>query len=161
MNNIITYIKPVSILKRIFGALLILLSIYVVLFNNILFVFFMCALGIFLSATTGSQINLSNNTYREIWSIFSIHFGNWHKNPEFEYISVFKGKQSQRINSLGASASFSNQIFIINLFYSKNKHITFYQSKNKDNAFKVATDIKNTLKLDILDATEKEQKWLP
>ena len=86
--------------------------------------------------------------------------GKWKPIPEFEYISVFKGMQKQRVNSLGASTTFTDVVFLINLFYDSNKHITFYRTFEKENAFKVARHFKLALGLDILDATEREQKWV-
>jgi hypothetical protein len=120
----------------------------------------MMSFGVYLASSVGSQINLDDNTYRNIWSIFAIHFGKWTANPKFEYISVFKGKQKQRVNSLGASITFSDEVFLINLFYTRNKHKTFYRTFDKKNAFEVAQHFKLALGINILDATEREQKWL-
>jgi len=118
------------------------------------------AFGVYLASSEGSQIDLDNNTYRTVWSLFAIHIGKWKPNPKFEYISVFKGKQKQRINSLGASTSFIDEVFLINLFYDRNKHRTFYRTFDKKDALKVAEHFKLALGINILDATEREQKWL-
>ena len=160
MDNIITYLKPVSILKKIFGTVIFLFAFFTIVYQSILFGFFMLSFAIYLISSEGTQINLDNNTYRNIWSIFAIHLGKWKPIPEFEYISVFKGMQKQRVNSLGASTTFTDVVFLINLFYDSNKHITFYRTFEKENAFKVARHFKLALGLDILDATEREQKWV-
>jgi len=160
MKNSITYLKPVPFVKRLFGTLIILFAFYVMVYQSLLFSFFMIAFGVYLASSEGSQINLDNNTYRNIWSIFAIHFGKWKTIPKFEYISVFKGKQKQQINSLSASTSFSEEVFLVNLFYEEIKHETFYRTFDKEDAFKVAQHFKLALNLAILDATEREQKWL-
>lgn len=160
MENIITYLKPVSIFKKIFGTTIFLFAFFTIAYQSMLFGFFMISFAVYLISSEGTQINLAERTYRNIWSIFAIHFGKWKPIPEFEYISVFKGKQKQRVNSLGASTTFTDEVFLINLFYNRNKHITFYRTYNKEDAFKVAKHFKLALGIDILDATEREQKWL-
>ncbi len=160
MENIITYLKPVSFFKKLFGIILFLFAFYVIIYQSILFGFFMASFGVFLASSEGSQVNLDDNTHRNIWSIFAIHFGKWRSNPRFEYISVFKGKQKQRVNSLSASTTFSDEVFLINLFYDRNKHKTFYRTFDKKDAFEVAEHFKLAFGINILDATERKQKWL-
>lgn len=120
----------------------------------------MMAFAVYLISTEGSQINFEKKLYRSIWSIFSIHLGKWNSIPNFEYISVFKGKQKQRVNSLSATTTFSEEIFYVNLFYNRNRHITFYKTFDKNKAFKIANEFKDNLNIDILDATNKEKVWL-
>jgi hypothetical protein len=48
----------------------------------------------------------------------------------------------------------------VNLFYNRNKHITFYKTNDKKAAFDVAQHFKEVLGIDILDATATEKKWL-
>ncbi len=160
MKTIHTYLKPISPFKKIFGTIVLIFSIYIIMVQSILFGFFMMSFAVYLISTEGSQINFNSKTYRNIWSIFSIHFGKWKAIPEFEYISVFKGMQKQRVNSLSASMSFSDEVFYVNLFYNRNKHITFYKTFEKEKAFKVAKDFKKAFELDILDATEKKSLWM-
>lgn len=158
--NIVTYLQPISILKRLFGVFLFLFSFLVIFTQSILFGLFIMAFAVYLSSSEGSQINLGAKTYRTIWSIFAIHIGKWRTIPDFQYISVFKGKQKQRVNGLGASTTFSDEVYYINLFYNRNKHKTFYRTFNKEDAFKIASHFQLALNIDILDATEKKQKWL-
>lgn len=160
MENIITYLKPVSNLKKVFGAVVILFAFYILIFESILFGAFMIAFAVYLASSEGSQINLDTSTYRTIWSLFSIHFGKWKPCPDFEYISVFKGKQSQRVNGLGASTKFIEEVFLVNLFYERNKHLTFHRTFEKEDAFKVAKHFYLALGIDVLDATDREQKWI-
>lgn len=160
VNNIITYLKPVSFFKSLFGIIVFIFAFYVIFYQNILFGFFMASFAIYLNSSEGSQINLDSRTYRNIWSIFGIHFGKWKPIPTFEYISVFKGRQKQRVNSLGASTTFTDEVFLINLFYGRNRHETFYRTFKKEDAFEVAKHFRLALGIGILDATEREQKWL-
>ena len=118
------------------------------------------AIGLNLISTEGSEINLENNTYRNLKSIFGIHFGKWKPCPKFEYVSVFKTKENQTINVISATTTITSDIIYLNLFYNKNKHLTFYKTEDKEDAFKVAKKIQSKLGIDVLDATEKESKWI-
>lgn len=160
MEHIITYVRPIPFFKKLFGTLVILFSVYAVFYQSMIIGFFMLAFGIYLSSSEGSQIDLDRKTYRNIWSIFAIHFGKWEPLPDYEYISLFKGKQKQRVNGAGAGTTLTDQVYLINLFYQRNKHTTFYRSFDKDDALKVAKHFRMALGLDILDATERDQRWL-
>jgi len=48
----------------------------------------------------------------------------------------------------------------INLFYDRNKKITSFRTQNRKEAFNLAHEIAQILNIDILDATERESKWL-
>jgi len=159
-ENIITYLKPISNLKKVFGAVVIVFALYIFIFQNILFGSFMITFAVYLTSSVGSQFNLVDKTYRNIWSLFGVHLGTWKPSPDFEYISVFKGKQSQRVNGVGATTKFTETVFLINLFYDRNKHLTFYRTFDKEDAMKVAKHFNLALGIDILDATEREQKWI-
>ena len=156
--NIITYLKEVPLMKRILGYSLILFGLCAFLFFNIIMGAVFIGLGVNFVATTGSQINLTNKTYRKTTSIFGIEFGTWKPCPEFEYVSVFRTNESQTVNFITATSTES--IILLNMFYDTNKHITFYKTTDKADAFKVAQHFKMVFNMDILDATEREKKWL-
>lgn len=120
----------------------------------------MIVLGIGLNTKDGSEINLSVKQYRTIKSVFGITIGNWKPLPEFEYVSVFRTKENQTVRVVTAEATSSSEIILLNLFYNRNKHITFYKTDNKEDAFKVAEHFKLALDIDILDATENKKRWL-
>lgn len=80
--------------------------------------------------------------------------------PNFEYASVFKTNESQTIRVVTAETTQKSSVILVNLFYERNKHITFYKTTNKIKAFEVAKHFKLALEIDILDATESEKKWL-
>lgn len=157
MKNTHTYLKSVPVLEELFGTIVFLFSIWIALSSSTLFGFFMAAFAVYLLSIEGSQINFETKIYRTIWSIFSIHFGRWKSIPKFDYISVFNGRQKQRVNGLGASTVFTDEVYFINIFYHRNKHITFYKTFNKEEAFVIATEFQIKLELEILDATEKER----
>ncbi|HYD92100.1 MAG TPA: hypothetical protein VEA37_11520 [Flavobacterium sp.] len=158
--NIITYLKEVPLMKRILGYSLILFGLCAFLFFNIIMGAVFIGLGVNFVATTGSQINLTNKTYRKTTSIFGIEFGTWKPCPEFEYVSVFRTNESQTVNFITATATSTESIILLNMFYDTNKHITFYKTTDKADAFKVAQHFKMVFNMDILDATEREKKWL-
>jgi hypothetical protein len=159
MSKII-YLKEVPFFKKLFGLSIVVVSIGILITGNILFGLIFLAIGINIILTEGTEIDLENKTYRSVKSIFGINFGKWKTCPKFEYISVFKTKETQRINVVTASTAFTNQIILLNLFYSGNKNITFYKTFDKADAFKVAEHFKLAFDIDILDATESEKKWL-
>jgi len=158
--NSITYLKDIPTVKKAFGLLIGIAGLYIFLATNIVFGLIFLAIGINLILAEGSQINLDNKTYRNVKFIFGIHFGKWKPCPEFEYISVFRTKENQTINVVSATTTFTSDVILINLFYNRNKHLTFYKTDNKSDAFKVAEHFKLALDVDILDATDKESKWL-
>lgn len=159
MNKII-YLKEVPFFKKLFGIILGILAIGIFITSNMLFGLIFLAIGINLVLTEGSEIDLENKTYRTVKSIFGINFGKWNSCPKFEYVSVFRTKETQRVNVVTATTALTNEIILLNLFYNGNKKITFYKTDDKEEAFKVAEHFKLALNIDILDATESEKKWL-
>lgn len=157
--NTIKYIKQVPLFKKVFGTSLIIVGLIFVLTSSIMFGLIAMVIGINIIVTDGSEINLENKTYRKLKSFYGLDFGKWQTCPKFEYVSVFKTKISQKVTVVTASTTFTDDVILLNLFYG-NKNITFYQTNNKEDAFKVAYHFKMALDIDILDATEKEKKWL-
>jgi hypothetical protein len=158
--SIITYLKEIPVIKKVFGIAIIIAGLYIFLTTNIVFGLIFIVIGINLILREGSQINLENKTYRIIKSIFGIHIGKWKPCPKFEYISVFRTKENQTVNVVSATTTFTTEVILLNLFYNRNKHLTFYKTDNKVDAFEVAEHFKLALDIDILDATESETKWL-
>ena len=159
MSKII-YLKDVPFFKKLFGIILGILGIGTLITGNILFGLIALAIGVNLILTEGSEIDLENKTYRTVKSIFGINFGSWEPCPKFEYVSVFRTKETQRVNVVTATTAFTSEIILLNLFYNGNKNITFYKTEDKSDAFKVAKHFKLALDIAILDATEIEKKWL-
>lgn len=160
MDNIITYTKKLPATKSFFGYALMLLGLIAFVSGGLIIGPVIVALGIGLNVKEGSQINLSAKTYRTVNTIFGITVGSWKPIPEFEYVSVFRTNESQTIRVITAEATTTSPVILLNLFYNRNKHITFYKTDNKEDAFKVAEHFKLALDIDILDATESEKRWL-
>ncbi len=160
MNNTITYLKDISAFKFVLGGFFSLVGFYNIFFVGSGMAIIHLCLAFYLFLREGSEINVSNKTYRTIHSFFGIKYGSWKPIPAFEYVSVFKTSETQQVNVTSASARVKSQVILLNLFYDKNRHITFYKTQQVDDAFKVAKHFQSTLGIDILDATEREKKWL-
>lgn len=82
-------------------------------------------------------------------SRFSLGLFSWDKLsviPELKYVCVFKD---------------SNECYQLNLWYSGNKHYKMYQFDKKAEAFNLAKKTAITLKIDLLDSTERgDFKWI-
>lgn len=146
-------------IKAVLGYIAGVLGIVGLISGNIVFSFILIAVGVNLLSSEGAEINLTSKTYRTIWTVFGIKVGQWKPCPEFDYVSVFRTRESQTVNVVSASATTSTEVILLNLFHG-NKHITFYKTDNKTDAFKVAEHFKLALKVEILDATEQEKVWL-
>jgi hypothetical protein len=155
----ITYLKDIPTFKKILGFVITFLGLLALLSVSLFGAIFI-VIGLNLLTTEGSEINLQNNTYRNIKSFFGTHFGKWKPCPEFEYVSVFKTKENQTVRVVTAEATLQRDVILLNLFYKGNKHITFYKTQDKNDAFNVAEKFKTIFKIDILDATTSEKKWL-
>lgn len=157
--NVIVYLKEVPCFIKVFGIAVGFFGITALASGNLLYGLIAVVIGINLVILEGSELNLEYKTYRMVKSIFGIKFGKWKPCPRFEYVSVFKTRETKRINVITATTAFNNDIIVLNLFYGNN-NITFYKIDNKTDAFKVAEHFKLALDIDILDATESESKWL-
>jgi len=159
-NDIITYTKKIPVMKGIFGVSLLVFGLFTFLMGIWLMGLISISFALNLLSTEGSQINFITKQYRSIKSIAGIHIGKWKPCPEFEYVSVFKTQENQTVNVVAATTTLNKNVILLNLFYSGNKHITFYKTTDKADAFKVAKHFALVFNIDILDATEKEKQWL-
>ncbi|MBD0831080.1 hypothetical protein [Aestuariibaculum sediminum] len=153
------HLRKASPMKLLFGGLLFILGLYGAIFNNF-FNLILSGIGVFLLLREGSEIDLASKKYREIYSVFGISFGKWKTLPNLDYVSVFKTNEKKRVQGMGASANFSNSIYILNLFYNRNKKIEAYRTEDSDDAFENAKYLSQVLRIDVLYATERETKWL-
>ncbi|BAO75779.1 hypothetical protein [Winogradskyella sp. PG-2] len=115
---------------------------------------------IFFVHTTGVEIDLEKRKYRNITAFFSLIFGKWNDLPDIEYVSVFKTSETTTVRALSAEANVKNEVIKVNMFYNTNQKIEAYNTQDIDDAFKKAKEIASILNIDILDATERESKWL-
>jgi hypothetical protein len=123
--------------------------------------FIIIGMGIYFLLKEGSEIDFNTMKYRKIKSIFGLNFGKWKDLPNnIEYISVFKTTETTTLRARSAAANVRNDIIKLNLFYNTNQKIETYVTYDKKDAFKKAHDLASLLNVDILDATERESKWL-
>ena len=153
------YNRPVPIAKIIYGAGLILMGIITVISENP-FGFIFIGISLYFFRENGIEIDLDNKKYRNIFSIFGLTYGQWENLPDIEYVSVFKTDITTRVWVSTASTNITNTVIKVNLFYNTNKKIEAYETENIDDAFEKAKEIATVLNVDILDATERESKWL-
>lgn len=143
MNSIITYKKDIPFVKRFFGLSLTILGIVILLITGSLMALIFIVIGLGLNVAEGSEINLSAKTFRTFNSLFGFKIGSWKTIPNFEYVSVFKTKESQTVRVVvTAETTQQYDIILVNLFYNRNKHITFYKTTDKKKAFEVAEHFK-------------------
>ncbi len=158
MNTFI-YKRKLPLWELILGYVAIITGLFLLITN--LRGFFIIGLGIYFLLKEGSEINFHNNKYRKIKSIFGLNFGKWKPLPsDIEYVSVFKTSETTTLRAASAEANVTNEIIKLNLFYNTNQRIEAYSTYDIDDAFKKAKEIARLLKIDILDATEAESKWL-
>ncbi len=156
--NKFTFKRKLPVWKLIIGCLAIMVGIIGV-FKD-LKGFVIIAMGIYFLLIEGSEFNFDNNTYRKIKSILGVSFGKWKPIPNIEYVSVFKTSETTTIREKSAEANVTNEIVKLNLFYNTNQKVEAYYTYDIDDAFKKAREIASLLNVDILDATERESKWL-
>ncbi|WP_299128554.1 hypothetical protein [uncultured Winogradskyella sp.] len=134
-------------------------------FNRINYGILLVALGsIIFYFRKGIELDLQKRIYRNFMSLFNHRIGKWKDLSDIEYVSVFSTKEFSLDPNLrvdhepGVSETFD--VIHVNLFYDTNKKITSFRTQDKKEAFNVAEEIAQLLNVDILDATERESKWL-
>lgn len=153
------HLRKVPTMKMIFGLVLFFLGVFGAITNNV-FNLILSGIGVFLMLREGSEIDLASKKYREIYSVIGVKIGKWKDLPEIEYVSVFKTNETKRVQGMGASANFSNQVYKLNLFHNRNEKIEAYITDDLNDAFENAKYLAQVLNIDILDATERDSKWL-
>ncbi|RZJ73285.1 hypothetical protein [Flavobacterium sp.] len=159
MSAIISYKKHLSFWKILLGVLCGLFAVFLLVSNNpIGFIFWVCV-GVSALRTNGAELDLNSKMYRETKFVVGIKFGNWKPNPAFDYVSVFTTKETQTVRYASISTDVSANIIVLNVFYG-NKHITFFSTTDKSDAFAKAKHIATALNIDVLDATSRDKVWL-
>ncbi|MBU2926964.1 hypothetical protein [Winogradskyella psychrotolerans] len=155
--TIITYKRPIPKLKFIYGIGLFVIGILSIdTYFGILFL----GAGVFFFYTDGIEIDLTTKKYRYTINLFGLTFGKWQDFPEIEYVSVFKTTQTTRVWVSTASTNVTETVVKVNLFYNTNQKIEAYETDNTETAFNIAKQIAAALKIDVLDATSRDTKWL-
>lgn len=151
-----TYYSNDLIGKKVFGSSLVFFGICCLFFKNATsFSFGITSIyiGMLTISVSGIDINPKEEKLREFISFFGVKLGSWKsfKNPD--YISVFK---AMYYDDDGSKNDFIN----VNLFFKNNRHMTVYQTGDTEAAFEIAAFFKESLNINILDATLNEPKWL-
>jgi len=155
----IVFKRKSPITKTIFGIFIFAVGFISVLAGGF-YGFIVCGVSIFFLYKDGSEIDLEIQKYRTFIEVLGFRFGKWDDLPEIEYVSVFSTTESVAVRALSAEAIVKNDIIVLNLFYNGNHRIKAYSTTDKEDAFKIAKQIADILKIDILDATEAESKWI-
>ncbi|WP_299520779.1 hypothetical protein [Winogradskyella sp.] len=154
----ITYIRKIPIMKLIFGLALLIFSI--ILLKEDIKSLILCGIAVYFLLTEGTEFDFENDRYRPIKSILGINLGTWKPLPKIEYISVFRTNETTTVRARSAETNVTNEIIKLNLFYNTNRKIEAYSTKDIEDAFKKAHELAPLFNVDILDATERESKWL-
>jgi len=150
--------KKLSIWKLILGVLALIVGI-ISIFTT-LKGFVIIGIGVFFLLVEGSEFNFTDRSYRQIKSFLGLNFSKWRPLPNIEYVSVFKTTETTTIRERSAEANVTNDIIKLHLFYNTNQKIEAYVTYDIDDAFTKAQELASILNVDILDATERESKWL-
>lgn len=149
------HLAPISLVKLIFSVVLFFLSFYILFDQESMYGLILLGPAIRLGMREGVEINLESKRYRKLYWVFAIELGQWKPIPNIEYISVFRTTQKSRARVLTAQALASNEVFKLNLFYNRNKHIEAYVTASIDDAFKVANQMALALDTEVYDATKE------
>lgn len=161
MTNFI-YVEKISPIRTILGNLLFIPGFLALILINkgngpifFLVYLFTTYWGIFLISTEGLEIDLQNKKYRKLFSMYGINIGRfWNYFPETKYIALVETRVKQTFGAMGvrssATATISEKTVKINLFDKSEKYFTLYFANNRDEALKIAEQIKLALKIEIL-----------
>ncbi len=159
MSAIISYRKKVAFWRIIVSCFCAVFSLMLLVDGNLFSFLFWVCFGISACYTSGAEIDLNAKMYRETSFIVGIKFGKWKPNPAFDYVSVFATKETQTVNYASISTDSTSNVIVLNVFYG-NKHFTFYNTRDKADAFAKAKHIATALDIDVLDATSRDKVWL-
>ena len=109
---------------------------------------------------TGITIDFDTNRYKSTFGFLSLKFGRWKELPDIEYVSLFKTSEKTRVWVSAASTLTKNTVYIVNLFYDRNKRLEGYRSYDKNEGLRTALLFADALQTDLLDATINPSEWL-
>jgi len=96
------------------------------------------------------HIDIKNSRFRPTVEIGNFKFGKWKTIRNYDYVSVFYDPSKQ----------VSDQ-FEVNLWFDRNKHFELYARNNFEDAMLIAYNLSEELKIDLLDATIKnDYSWI-
>lgn len=162
MNNYI-YIEKVSLIKLIIGSLLFLPSFLALIFINIkngpilLIIYLLIAYwGIFFISSEGLEIDFQNRKFRKLFCVYGIRIGlSWTFFPEIKYVALVETIIKQTFGGRGfkssATSTITEKTVKINIFDCDEKYFTLYFANNKSEALKIASEIEEAYKIEVLN----------
>ncbi|TRW22855.1 hypothetical protein FMM05_16510 [Flavobacterium zepuense] len=115
---------------------------------------FMLVFGLRFSVVTSICFDMATRRYKKEYRVGRVKFGRWKQLPEIEYVSVFK----QAIVLPGEDNA---HMYTVNVWYGHNQHFTIYTKADGKPAYDMALFIATRLKVDMLDATDPQNKiWI-
>jgi len=159
MKSTISYKRQLTIWRKALGLISLALCV-VLLFIDFRGSILLLAFGLGALQQDGLDINLLDKQYRTTYGFLNIRFGSWKPLPEIEYVSVFKTAEKTRVWISSASTLTKDVVYVVNLFYNRNKRLEAYRTYDKKDAFDTALHFADALYLDILDATISDSEWI-
>lgn len=148
----IKHFEPLNPSKAVFAIALLLLSCYV-LYSGSWFGLILFAAALKLGLREGIELDLEKRRFRKVYGILQITFGTWKNLPEIEYVSVFKTTKKSRARVIAAEGYHVFEVYKVNLFYQRNKHIEAFVGETKEKAFSVGKHISDLLAVELHDVT--------
>ncbi len=156
MEKNFIFIESISIYKKVFLSVILALSMFMILFDGLFYGLILLGISLRFLMQNGVELDLADMKFRKLNSWYGIKFGKWQTLPKIEYVSIFETKKGSRLRASGGSAAhFSTVIFKLNLFYSKNKHLTLLSSEDKNKVFTIGDNISKILDVKFHNATKK------
>lgn len=152
-TSVIRQLEPISTWKTVFSLCLLILGFYSI-FDGYAAGLIILAWGLRLGYRKGVEVNYLQGTYRKLHTIYGYGAGTWTKLPTIDYISLFKTTKKQRSRVITAEAHLDFIEYRVNIFYSKNKHITIYAAESYDDALVIAKQLTSALNVEFYDATK-------
>jgi len=160
MKQFLKCISKPPLWKKLLAFILFILGFYL-LVNKETISFLPLVFSLMLVETRGTEIDVFNKKYRNLYSVLGLNIGTWKELPNIDYVSVFKNTIKTKVWVSSASSVINEEIITLNLFYDRNKKIKAFETYNQDEAFEIAKKMASALEIDILDATKRgNSKWL-
>jgi hypothetical protein len=106
-----------------------------------------------LSAAEGTEVNTTNNTFREYTSYFFIKTGKFNSIPAVDKLFITRGTETQVMHTAHTnhSSSFENVVHNGYLKFSSGEKIQLLRDKKKERLIQKLVPLSEGLKVDIID----------
>lgn len=161
MKNYI-YTEKNSTTKIFIGNLLIFPSLLAILFfskeNGLIFLLiYLIAIywGVFFISSEGLEIDFQNRRFRKLFCVYGIRIGlTWTFFSEIKYVALVETTVKQTFGGRGfkssATATITEKTVKINIFDNNEKYFTLYFANNKYEALKIASQIEEVYKIEVV-----------